>query len=214
VIESGSGPFSFLPEDVKRLAMEIADVKRRLRDEIRGRILSMPPDVRKREEASLVDRLNDLPGFHEAETVLLYASVFPEEFDTRPMLCLALDSNKRLICPRVRRKETRLALYEIRDLSADFVRGTLGIPEPRSDRSEVDVAEVDWVLVPGLGFDERCYRIGRGAGYYDRLLPWLRDGVPRWSLCLSTQWVSALPVEPHDQQLDGVADAERILNRP
>lgn len=194
--------------------MEIRDVKRSLRAKIRGRILSMAPDVRKREEASLVDRLNDLPGFRDAETVLLYSSIFPEEFDTRPMLRLALDSNKRLICPRVLPKESRLALSEIRDLSGDFVRGMLGIPEPRRDRPEVDIAEVDWVLVPGLGFDDRCYRIGRGGGYYDRLLPTLRAGVLRWSLCLSSQWVPALPVEPHDQQLDGVGDADRIVNRP
>ena len=85
-------------------------------------------------------------------------------------------------------------------------RGTLGIPEPRRDRPEVAPAEVDWVLVPGLGFDAECFRIGRGAGHYDRLLPTLRPDIPRWSLCLSSQWVEALPVEPHDQRLDGVAD--------
>jgi 5-formyltetrahydrofolate cyclo-ligase len=72
---------------------------------------------------------------------------------------------------------------------------------------------VDWVLVPGLGYDDRCYRIGRGAGHYDRLLTWLRPKVPRWSLCLSSQWVASLPVESHDQPLDGVADAVRTITR-
>lgn len=188
-------------------------VKRALRAEVRARILAMPPGARAVEERALADRLPDLPGFRESGTVLLYASAFPEEFDTGPMLRLALDLGKRLICPRVVRAERRLALFPIGDLPGDFARGTLGIPEPRADLPEVDPEAVDWALVPGLGYDARCYRIGRGAGHYDRLLPTLRPDVPRWSLCLSSQWVDALPVEPHDQPLDGVADPERTVTR-
>ncbi len=125
--------------------------------------------------------------------MLLYASAFPEEFDTGPMLRLALDLGKRLLCPRVIRPERRLGLFEIRDLPGDFSRGTLGIPEPRAGLVEVDPKEVDWALVPGLGYDPRCYRIGRGAGHYDRLLLELRPDAPRWSLCLSSQWVDVAP---------------------
>ena len=194
--------------------MDIRDVKRALRDEIRGRILAMSAEVRAGEELTLPDRLAGLPGFRDAGSVLLYASAFPEEFDTGPLLRLALEMGKRLICPRVVRAETRLALFEIRRIPDDFVRGTLGIPEPRRDLPEVGPSEVDWALVPGLGFDDRCYRIGRGAGHYDRLLPRLRADVPRWALCLSSQWVPELPSEPHDQRLDGVADADRVVTRP
>jgi 5-formyltetrahydrofolate cyclo-ligase len=193
--------------------VDISEQKRALRIEIRERILAMPPSLRTTEETALFPRFASLPGFREAHTVLLYASAFPEEFDTGPLLRLALDLGKRLICPRVVRNEARLALVEIRQIPEDFVRGTLGIPEPRRDRDETDVAEIDWVLVPGLGFDSRCYRIGRGAGHYDRLLSRLRDEVPRWSLCLSSQWVDRLPDEPHDQRLDGVADANHVVIR-
>jgi 5-formyltetrahydrofolate cyclo-ligase len=188
--------------------------KRALRLALRALILGMNPELRAREESALAERLPGLPGFREAATILLYASVFPEEFDTGPMLRHALDLGKRLLCPRVVRGEHRLALFEIRDLTGDFSRGTLGIPEPREGLVEVGPETVDWVLVPGLGYDAKCYRIGRGAGHYDRLLTRLRPEVPRWSLCLSSQWVDALPVEPHDQPLDGVADPERTVSRP
>ena len=188
-------------------------IKRTLRVEIRGRILGMAPELRRREEAALVERLPELPGFSGAETVLLYASIFPEEFDTGPMLRLALDLGKRLLCPRVVKAERRLALFAIGDLPGDFATGTLGIPEPREGLVEVGPGEVDWALVPGLGYDDRCYRIGRGAGHYDRLLTRLRPDTPRWSLCLSSQWVDELPVEPHDQPLDGVADPSRTVTR-
>jgi 5-formyltetrahydrofolate cyclo-ligase len=194
--------------------MDLPAIKRLLRAEIRGRILSMSPDQRALEERALIERLPTLPGFAEARTVLLYASVFPEEFDTRPMLRAALDLGKRLLCPRVVRDEKRLALFEIGDPGRDLVPGTKGIPEPKGDLAEVSPGAIDWVLVPGLGYDPLCYRIGRGAGHYDRLLAAIRPEVPCWSLCLTSQWVLALPVEPHDQRLDGVADAFHLVSRP
>ncbi len=193
--------------------MDLRAVKRALRNEVRARILAMPPEDRSREEHALFERLPRLPGFGTATTVLLYASAFPEELNTAPMLKLALDLGKRLICPRVVREDRRLALFEIVDPARDFVPGTLGIPEPGPDRPEVDPSAIDWVLVPGLAFDARCYRIGRGAGHYDRLLPTLRPDAPRWALCLSSQWVPALPIEPHDARLDGVADATKTVTR-
>ena len=57
----------------------------------------------------------------------------------------------------------------------------LGIPEPRPDLPEVPPAAVDWALVPGLAFDERGFRLGRGAGYYDRLIPLLRPDAICWA---------------------------------
>ena len=54
------------------------------------------------------------------------------------------------------------------------------------------------MLVPGLAFDARGYRLGRGAGHYDRLLPTLRPDAPRWALALDCQLVEGLPIEPHD----------------
>ena len=134
----------------------------------------------------------------------LYASAFPEEIETASFLRLALGLGKRLVCPRVDRSVPVLRLFEVRDLGADFRRGTLGIPEPKKTCPAVDPVEVDWVLVPGLAFDGRCHRLGRGAGHYDRLLPTLRPDAPRWALALDCQWVEGLPVEPHDAPLHGV----------
>ena len=69
------------------------------------------------------------------------------------------------------------------------------------------------ILVPGLAFDARGYRLGRGAGHYDRLLPRLRPEVSRWALILDCQWVEDLPVEPHDIPLDGVVSPGREIVR-
>jgi 5-formyltetrahydrofolate cyclo-ligase len=177
------------------------------------RILSLDPASRRLAESALAARFATLSGYAEAGTVLLYATAFPEEIDTRPLLVETLERGKRLVCPRVDRATRRLRLFEIKDLENDLTPGTLGIPEPRVDCPEVEPAAVDWVLVPGLAFDPNGYRLGRGAGHYDRLLPTLRAGTPCWALILDCQWAEDLPVEPHDIPLDGVLSPGREIRR-
>ena len=90
----------------------------------------------------------------------------------------------------------------------------MGIPEPRRSCPPVEPTDVDWALVPGITFDDRCRRLGRGAGYYDRLLPTLRRDVPLWALIFDAQWVAQLPVEPHDVPLDGVITPRKSRSVP
>lgn len=191
--------------------MDLKTQKRALRRAMVARLLALDPADRARQEAALAARLESLPGFDSAGTVLLYASVFPEEIATGAILRRALDLGKQLVLPRVERAEHRLRLYRIEDLDADVEPGTLAIPEPRRDCPELGPEAVDWILVPGLAFDRLGYRLGRGGGHYDRLLPQLRPESPRWALALEPQLVDSLPTAPHDQPIDGVAIPEAIV---
>lgn len=178
-----------------------------------ARILALDPSARRAEEAALAERFPRLPGFEAAERVLLYASAFPEEIATAPLIDDALARRKTVICPRVDRANRRLRLFQVEDPARDLTRGAMGIPEPRASCRPVEPEEVDWALVPGLAFDGRCYRVGRGAGYYDRLLPTLRPEAPLWALILDAQWVEDLPDEPHDVPVDGVVSSSKIALR-
>ncbi len=189
--------------------MDLKTEKRSLRRLLVERINQLTPEERAEQERLLLAAFPRLPGYDQAQTVLLYVSAFPEEIQTRPLLENALTIGKRLVCPRVDRTYRRLKLYLVKDLNADLEPGTLGILEPSITCLEIAPAEVDWVLVPGLGFDDQGYRLGRGAGHYDRLLPMLRPGVPRWALALECQHVAAMPVEPHDIPLDGIVFPHR-----
>ena len=192
--------------------LDLKATKARLRRDTIARILAMDPDDRRAQEVALAGRLEHLPGFETAGSVLLHASAFPEEVDTRPMLLRALELRKRLALPRVDRASRSLTLWGVSDLDRDLVAGHRGIPEPRRTCPVVEPESVDWVLVPGLAFDAARQRLGRGAGHYDRLLPRLNPSTPRWALILDTQWVDDLPVESHDQPLDGVADWRRVVS--
>ncbi|QDV37034.1 5-formyltetrahydrofolate cyclo-ligase [Tautonia plasticadhaerens] len=183
--------------------------KRRLRREVVGRILAMDPTDRRREEEALGRLFPGLPGLDSAEVLLLYLAHLPEEFETRGMVQWAREQGKAVACPRVDREARLLRLHLVEDLERDLEPGPFGIPEPSPGTSVVEPGAVDWALVPGIAFDPRGYRIGRGAGYYDRLLPTLRPEAPRYSLVLDLQWIDQVPDEPHDQRVDGVVGVAR-----
>ena len=191
----------------------IKSLKRALRRSTIERILAFDPASRAEWEARILARVLALPSFQAAESVLLYIKAFAEEIDASPLVEQALGASKRLVCPRVDRGAHRLILHEIRDPRVDLEPGTLGILEPRAGCRLVAPDEVDWVLVPGVVFDVRRNRIGRGGGHYDRFLPTLRDGVETWAAAFDGQVCESLPVEPHDVPLYGIITESRKLQR-
>jgi 5-formyltetrahydrofolate cyclo-ligase len=188
-------------------------LKRAMRRSVMASILGLDPVQRSAEEARLIEQFTELPGYAAAEIVLLFVKAFPDEPDTRPFFLHALEAGKRVLCPRVERAEYRLRLFQVRSLTTDLEPGILGIPEPRDGCPEVAPAEVDWALIPGLAFDTRCYRLGRGGGHYDRLLPAMRPDSSRWAMGFECQLVGEVPVEPHDAPVDGIATPRQIITR-
>lgn len=78
-----------------------------------------------------------------------------------------------------------------------------GLLEPRVI-SEVPVSDLAAVLVPGVAFDRQGGRIGRGKGFYDRLLSRLPDTTPRLAVCRRVQLVDHVPMDAHDERVHQV----------
>lgn len=113
--------------------------------------------------------------YHKAQSVCLYYS-FAEEINTHTLASRVLVDQKQLILPRVNKVCHNLDFYRVQDLST-LCKGTFGIFEPsRESSSLIDITQVATcdksmvVVVPGLVFDKFGYRLGYGAGYYDRIL--------------------------------------------
>ena len=189
--------------------------KRELRRQAIRLLRSIPIDAMTQQRQRLIERFPELPGLSAAQTVMLYLSAFPEEPDTWPMARWVLERGRRLVCPRVERDPRRLRLFVVRDLARDVAPSDNSLREPSLDCDELAPDAIDWCLVPGLLFDDDGYRLGRGGGYYDRLLAQLPLGVPRWALALDEQWsVERMPRESHDQSLDGVVSPSRTQAFP
>jgi 5-formyltetrahydrofolate cyclo-ligase len=93
-----------------------------------------------------------------------------------------------------------------------LVKGRMNIPEPAPESPEVSP---DIVVVPPVAFDRRCYRVGYGAGFYDRTLPALRALHPVFALgfAFACQEIEAVPDESHDVPLDAIATESELIVR-
>jgi 5-formyltetrahydrofolate cyclo-ligase len=155
-----------------------------------------------------------LPEVQGAEQVLFYASL-PEEVETWPLLRAWLRMGRVPLLPGLDGRGGLLRAAPIRDLAADLKPGAFGILEPDADRTgSVEWSSIQVAVLPGLAFDLLGYRLGRGAGHYDRSLAALLPGARRIGLAFECQVVERLPVEPHDLAVDRVVTEERIISPP
>ena len=169
--------------------------KTALRREIRLRIMQLTDAERVATSAEICRRVTDAQRWQEASCVLLYYPM-ADEVDVRPLVAAALQDGKRVLFPVVKGDDLQLVAY-----SSETRRGAFGIEEPIGEPfTKLD--EVDLVVVPGRAFDRQGHRLGRGRGYYDRLLPQL--SAHRLAVCFPCQIVDNLPYVPHDAQMDEV----------
>lgn len=185
---------------------------RAIKQALRGRILALRDDLstdaRREASLALVARIAALASFRSAGSVLLTLP-YRSEWDTRPLAAAALAQGKVVAMPRVDRAARMLVLHRVDDLDRDIVAGGLGIPEPRPGGAQLAPDAIDWVLVPGVAFDAGGRRLGYGGGFYDRLLPRLRPGVPCIVGAFEVQVVDEVPTTLHDRRVDLVITPTR-----
>jgi 5-formyltetrahydrofolate cyclo-ligase len=91
-------------------------------------------------------------------------------------------------------------------------RHPLGVEQPTIDAPAVDPADIAAVLVPGRVFDRDGFRLGRGGGHYDRLLPRLAPDVPVVGVTVANRLVDRLPREPHDVPMTHLATEAGVFS--
>ena len=179
--------------------------KARLRKRMLRLRRALPSDEVKRRSEAVLSHLLSHPIYKNSRTVHTYISV-DEEVDTWPLISRALDDGKRVVVPVVSGDED-MVHCEV-DSRSEFVKGRFGLWEPKH-RREVDVKELDLVVVPGVAFDRRGYRLGFGRGYYDRFLS--QVSAPKVGLAFDFQVVPCIPEDPHDERVDYLATEEGIF---
>jgi 5-formyltetrahydrofolate cyclo-ligase len=158
--------------------------------------------------AARLTSLADLTDFAHAHTLLAYAAL-AEEIDPAPAVARLRERGLAVAFPRIEAPGV-LGLHLVADAS-ELEPARYGLREPRPDAPRVAFADVDLVLVPGVAFDERGFRLGYGGGYYDRLLPQLRNDCLRIGLAYDEQVVELLPTEEHDVEMDLVVTPTRTI---
>lgn len=147
-----------------------------------------------------MEALEAYPPFQQAGTVLLYYSL-PDEVCTHAFIRKWCD-RKRLLLPVVVGDDLELRCYTG---PADMAIGAYGIAEPVGP-AFTELSAIDVAVVPGVAFDAAGHRLGRGKGYYDRLLPHLR--AVKVGICYPYQLLAEVPAEPFDVRMDAVVSGK------
>ncbi|MBA1334246.1 MAG: 5-formyltetrahydrofolate cyclo-ligase [Firmicutes bacterium] len=187
-------------------------MKTSLREKIMKLRQDLGPEASHRYSMQIARRLFDTELYKKSHSIMAYMS-FRSEVDTGHIIRYSLNSGKRIIIP-ITQKETRtLLLSEIRDPDSELVPGSYGILEPLPGHMKPYAKEdLDLILVPALAYDPRGFRLGYGAGYYDRFLSALKKPVPTIGLAFEIQVLTEVPTEATDIPVDYIVTENRIIN--
>lgn len=171
--------------------MEKSEIRRKVKT-----LRTMLSDMEKRNAAKEVfDRLEKTAAFVLAERILMYHSL-PDELYTHEFLS-KWSSRKRFFLPRVNGVDLEILPYEESRLEL----GSFHIEEPTGTNT-VDPAEIELIVVPAVAYDRKGNRLGRGKGFYDRLLKTTK--ATKIGVGYEFQLYEELPTEPHDVGMDMV----------
>lgn len=177
----------------------LTEQKSALRNRLRALLSELTRAQREEAAVEICARLIEQPAWKNARSVLLFASL-PDEPNIRPLLHAALDAGKLTVLPRFNAATGGYEAAVVRDLAKDFTEGKFGILEPGPACAVADLKRLDLILVPGVAFDWQGHRLGRGKGFYDRLLAEVSGKT--CGVGFDQQVVATLPVEPHDVRLN------------
>lgn len=180
------------------MTSEIRLRKQKLRKEILEKLKSQSKEQILKKSRVIKDKLFGLEDFKRAKCVIAYVSQ-SEEVDTHMLIDESIRMGKIVGVPVVERGKRELIISQISDRVRQLEIGPYGLSQPKRDEIRpISFGEMELILVPGLAFDERGNRLGRGKGYYDRFLKKLPKAALTVGLCFDFQKMESVPALPHD----------------
>lgn len=170
-------------------------MKKELRLQTLAMLEQLSTEEFNRHASLLHEHVLQLSEWKQAKTIALTMSR-GKEIPTMPLIEKAWEEGKTVCIPTCFPKTKEMVFYEYTP-ETKMTSSYFGLLEPDPLESTVVHKEaIDLIIVPGVCFDQRGYRIGYGGGYYDRYLADYHGTT--LALCLSVQQVDHLPAEPHD----------------
>lgn len=152
----------------------------------------------------ILENLEQTEVFRNASCMAIYHAI-PGEVQTSAFI-EKWYTEKTILLPVIEGDDLRLLPYTG---SQSLKAGIFGILEPTPDNRTIQEEEIDLIVIPGVAFDRERNRMGRGKGYYDRLLSTLQ--APKVGICFGFQLLPVIPVEPFDKKMDWVITEQEII---
>jgi 5-formyltetrahydrofolate cyclo-ligase len=186
---------------------EIKEQKARLRAATVAAVNLLTIEERALAAARACTRLAGTREWLHARSVLGFAPM-SQEINIWPVLVEALSRGVQLALPRYERQTKTYTVCAVNDLK-DLESGYFGIREPGAQCGKLETKLLDLILVPGVAFDVKGRRLGRGKGFYDRLLKAWHGAT--CGVAYDEQIVAEVPVESHDEKLDYILTPTRFI---
>lgn len=160
--------------------------------------------------ADIIEKLKEQDEFKRAGTIHCYVSMNKRrEVETRELIKEMLSKGRQVAVPVTNFEKGTLDHVKITSYQ-DLEMNKWGVLEP-NDGNGISPDEVDLVIVPMVGADEACNRIGYGEGFYDRFLK--EVACPTIGLIFDQNIVENIPTEDFDIPLDKIISELRIIHR-
>jgi 5-formyltetrahydrofolate cyclo-ligase len=174
--------------------------KSALRARVRESLRALTPTERAASSLSLCQIARHESVWQHARAILFFAPL-ADEPDLTPLLTDAWRAGQLTALPRYDSATDQYTAAVIQS-AADLSPGRYNVLEPKTGCPSVPLNQLDLVFVPGVAFDLTGTRLGRGKGFYDRLLAEFRGH--KCGVAFDAQIVAAVPEEPHDVRVDSI----------
>ncbi len=192
---------------------QITKRKKQLRKQLLSKRRKLSETALRHISNRIYTRLIELDAFLNAKVVHSYIPIKKnKEVYTWDILDKAHQMNKKVVVPVMDMKSSHMDHYEINPRKTPLKENKLGIPQPNVDKALENNGSFDLIIVPMVGGDHFCNRLGYGRGYYDRFLDNQSSAVTIGVMpdaCL----LSKIPVEEHDIPLHGIITENTICMR-
>jgi len=188
--------------------MNIQEAKSKLRRKIRSRLKKISSKARDIVSLQLCAKLKGQSFFQSAATILFFAPL-PDEVDVWPLLQETLAAGKIAALPHFDAAAQNYGARRVQNLQDEIVAGQFWVREPKSSCAKIPPGNFDLVIIPGVAFDLRGNRLGRGKGFYDQLLAGVR-GV-KCGIAFDEQIVKEVPAGKSDVGVDFILTPTRCV---
>ncbi len=187
--------------------MKPIPTKNELRIMMKSRLAALTPEEYLNLNRSLYSSFIKMQALKAINHIMIYYSV-RNEIETIPIINYLLSLRKTVALP-VCTPERDLNAAVINDLN-QLQPAPFGLMEPGPGSVLLDNNKLELIVVPGVAFDQKGYRLGHGAGYYDRFLSRTPNAF-KLGLAYDFQLVPEVPAESHDQKMNGLLTPSRYL---
>jgi 5-formyltetrahydrofolate cyclo-ligase len=182
--------------------------KRELRKKLRDSLKALSTENSAADSLKASALLRQQSVWQKARTILFYSPTLGE-IDLSAVMAEGLRDGKTIALPRFIDDERHYGAFQITDAALHCAPGKFGIPEPKEHCPSIPLNQLDLVLAPGVGFDAAGHRLGRGKGFYDRLLA-QTSGI-KCGVAFDPQIVERIPAEEHDVRMNCILTPTRWL---